>query len=109
MTDFPDRDDLARRALAAGRRGESDPVVVHRLAEIRQQRQLDVDLAVRLAPDHADHRDPYVGDDADGARRSAQIDREEADCLDRGTPRYDLLLASAAAWDRQADELDAVQ
>ena len=75
--------------------------------QLRQLRQLDVDLAVRLAPDHADHRDPYVGDGADGARRSAQIDREEVDCLDHGTPRYDMLLASAAAWDRQADELDA--
>ncbi len=52
------------------------------------------------------HRIPYVGDGADGARRSAQIDLEEADGLDQHDPRRDALLASAARWDQQADDLD---
>lgn len=86
---------------------DHDPLV--EVAAIGLDRQLDVDLAASAVAAEApsDHRDPYVGAGADGARRSAQIDREEADCLDRGTPRYDMLLSSAAAWDRQADELDA--
>ncbi|MDN5768923.1 MAG: hypothetical protein L0H96_24705 [Humibacillus sp.] len=52
-------------------------------------------------------RGPYVGDGADGARRSAQIDREEADCLPLGEAR-DRCLASAQQWDRQARHLDRV-
>jgi hypothetical protein len=53
-----------------------------------------------------DHRDPYVGEGADGARRSAQIDREEADQLEPGTTQYDYVLASAERWDQQARDLD---
>lgn len=52
------------------------------------------------------HRTPYVGDGADGARRSAQIDREEADLLPLLDPRIDELLESASRWDQQASELD---
>ena len=55
------------------------------------------------------HRRPYVEDDPDpvsAARRSAEIDRTEADGYDRDDPRRDAILASAAAWDRQADELE---
>jgi hypothetical protein len=48
-------------------------------------------------------RTPYVGEGAGGARRSAQIDREEADTLDPDDPRRDQLLASAEEWERQAD------
>lgn len=48
------------------------------------------------------HRTPYVGADADGARRSAAIDREEADVLDRTDPRHDQLTASAERWEQQA-------
>lgn len=51
-------------------------------------------------------RNPYVGEGVDGARRSARIDREEADGLDPGEYR-DAVLASAAAWDAQADQLEA--
>jgi len=47
-------------------------------------------------------RRPYVGEGADGARRSAQIDREELELLDRLDPRRDELTASADEWDRQA-------
>lgn len=54
------------------------------------------------------YRVPYVGEGADGARRSAQIDREEADVLPPGEGR-DLLLASAEAWDRQAREDQALE
>lgn len=46
-------------------------------------------------------RTPYVGEGRDGAERSAQIDREEADSLDEG-PRRDAVLTSAARWDAQA-------
>lgn len=51
-------------------------------------------------------RIPYVGDGAAGARRSAQIDLEEADCLDPG-PRKDLALLSAERWIPQAEYLEA--
>lgn len=50
-------------------------------------------------------RIPYVGEGADGARRSAEIDRNEADTLDPGEAR-DACLASAAAWDAQAERLE---
>lgn len=56
----------------------------------------------------AAHREPYVGGGADGARRSARIDREEADGLDRDAPRREECLASARRWDAQADALDRV-
>ena len=51
------------------------------------------------------HRRPYVGEGADGARRSAQIDRDEADV--EGNPeRREALLASAERWDRIASALE---
>lgn len=69
---------------------------------------VEVEEVTTLEPPAQDqHRNPYVGAGADGARRSAQIDREEVDGLDRDDPRRDQLLASADAWDRQAAELDA--
>jgi hypothetical protein len=52
------------------------------------------------------HRQPYVGDGADGARRSAEIDRTEADTLDRTAPGYGRLIASAVRWEAQAAELE---
>ena len=62
--------------------------------------------AARRAAGH--HRIPYVGDGADGARRSAQIDREEADGLDLEDPRHTERLESAHRWDLQAEELEAL-
>ena len=53
-------------------------------------------------------RDPYVGEGADGCRRSAAIDRSEADGLDPG-PYRDTVLASAAAWEQQAEQLEAAE
>ncbi len=50
-------------------------------------------------------RAPYVGTCAGGARRSAQIDREEADVLPGGAARDDRLV-SAEQWERQADWFD---
>lgn len=50
-------------------------------------------------------RRPYVGEGADGARRSAQIDRDEAATLEPGERRQ-ALMASAARWDRIARELE---
>lgn len=52
------------------------------------------------------HRRPYVGEGADGARRSAEIDRSEADGFDRDDPWRDERLASAEQWDAQAVDLD---
>jgi hypothetical protein len=51
-------------------------------------------------------REPYVGDGADGARRSSQIDLEEADCLPPGAAR-DAALLSAERWALQAERLEA--
>lgn len=56
--------------------------------------------------DHRDWRRPYVGDGADGARRSAAIDRDELDTLDRDDPRWDTIAESAERWDAQAKALD---
>lgn len=53
-------------------------------------------------------RNPYVGEGADGARRSAAIDRSEADGLDPG-PYRDAVLASAARWEDHAAELEAAE
>lgn len=55
------------------------------------------------------HRNPYVGAGADGARRSANVDLEEADTLDRTDPRRDELIASAARWVNQATELELAE
>lgn len=52
-------------------------------------------------------RFPYVGEGLNGARRSAQIDREEADGLDLTDPRYTQAMASAARWDEQAARIIA--
>jgi hypothetical protein len=54
---------------------------------------------------HPDRR-PYVGTGSDGARRSAAIDRSEADGLHRDDPRRRELLDSADEWDRQAEVID---
>ena len=64
----------------------------------------------RVALDHqapGGHRRPYVGEGADGARRSAEIDRNEADTYDRDDARRDAALASAERWEAQAAELEA--
>lgn len=55
------------------------------------------------------HRIPYVGEGADGARRSANIDRSEAETFDSVTQadRIVACLESAARWEAQADQLDA--
>jgi predicted lipid-binding transport protein (Tim44 family) len=52
------------------------------------------------------YRHPYVGEGADGARRSAQIDREEADGLDADDQRRATLLESAARWEEQAEAIE---
>lgn len=53
-------------------------------------------------------RNPYVGAGADGARRSGYIDLSEADTLDPGE-RKDELLLSAERWFLQAEQLEAAQ
>lgn len=53
-------------------------------------------------------RDPYVGEGADGARRSGYIDLSEADTLDPGA-RKDELLLSAERWFLQAEQQEAAQ
>ena len=52
-------------------------------------------------------RIPYVGRGAQGARRSAEIDRSEAECLARDDERRDELLLSAERWIMQAELLEA--
>jgi len=47
-------------------------------------------------------RQPYVGAGEDGCRRSAQIDRGQADALSWGSERKDELYASAERWEDQA-------
>lgn len=49
-------------------------------------------------------RRPYVGSGVSGARRSAQIDREEAD-VEPNEERRALLLESARQWEEQADRI----
>lgn len=49
-------------------------------------------------------RRPYVGSGSSGARRSAQIDREEAD-VEPNEERRAMLLESARQWDEQADRI----
>jgi hypothetical protein len=54
----------------------------------------------------AGHRNPYIGSGSEGARPSAQIDREEADTYDAADRRRTHALASAEAWTAQAEELE---
>ncbi|HSE44883.1 MAG TPA: hypothetical protein VLA89_06100 [Gemmatimonadales bacterium] len=53
----------------------------------------------------ADHgwRNPYVGSGADGARRSANIDRDELDTLDTDDPRREAIEESIRRWEDQAE------
>lgn len=87
----------------------TDPL--SRIHAIRDARTLDAAVADLARPawpaPGRPARHPYVGEGSDGARRSAEIDREEADGLDRDDPRYGLLLTSAAEWDAQAREEEA--
>lgn len=56
-----------------------------------------------------EHRRPYVGQGADGARRSAEIDRNEIDTLDLNDPQQaehaNYLRASISRWEQQAAAL----
>lgn len=56
-----------------------------------------------------EHRPPYVGEGADGARRSALIDLDEAATFDRDDPRREERIASAAQWSRQARRLEELE
>ncbi len=56
--------------------------------------------------DFRDWRRPYVGEGSDGARRSAAIDLDELDTLDRDDPRWDSIAESAERWDAQAAALE---
>jgi hypothetical protein len=99
MTNMPTVGELLTRIDALTTRLAAGDEVTR----IRTRRLLDgarADLARARAV--FAHRDPYVGSGADGARRSAEIDRTEADCLDRTDPRYVRLLESAADWEAQA-------
>lgn len=60
-----------------------------------------------MIPVREGHRNPYVGAGADGARRSAQIDREERDTLDAADPRHGVLEQGARRWEEQAASLEA--
>lgn len=60
----------------------------------------------RLADMTAGDRRPYVGAGAEGARRSAQIDREELDTLAKTDPRRPELEDSERRWLDQAARLE---
>ena len=75
-----------------------------RLAEQRGQAQGDAAPAEVTAAGGQPRPTPYAGAGADGALRSAQIDREEADTLVPDDARRAELLASAERWERQAAE-----
>jgi hypothetical protein len=62
-----------------------------------------------MTPDRL--REPYVGHGADGARRSAEVCRTEADSLDkvRDASRIVDLLDQAAHFDAQAARLEAAR
>lgn len=74
------------------------------------------DVSAGQPEKRAGHRIPYVGEGADGARRSAEIDRSEVDSLPTGPhqPGYSeateerkaALLASVERWEQQAAELE---
>jgi hypothetical protein len=64
---------------------------------------LDYVLEGVPAPGDEPDRRPYVGDGAEGALRSAQIDREESYTLERTDQRVAELEASARRWERQAE------
>lgn len=72
---------------------------------------LDLDAAVEAPPEPEplEDRRPYVGTGADGARRSAQIDREERDTLPAGAERRDELEESARRWEAQAERIERDQ
>ena len=53
------------------------------------------------------HRRPNVGEGADGARRSAEVDRSEADTHLIGSPAWQYCRDSAERWEAQAAALDA--
>lgn len=106
--DLPRRDVTERLeslGLLKATEGVPYPLSFDRQLTDAGRRQLAVEAA-RRGWSLPWHRPPYVGDGADGARRSAEIDRTEADGLDRRDPRVEQLLASAAAWDAQAAELE---
>lgn len=68
----------------------------------------DADLTRRIVATRdavGPHRRPYVGDGVDGARRSAEIDRTEADTYPTGSDARDRCLRSAIRWEQQADDL----
>lgn len=75
------------------------------IAELEVE-EADERVETELAAEPSAHREPYVGTGADGARRSAEIDRSEADGYDRGDPRINERLMSAERWELQAADLE---
>lgn len=56
-----------------------------------------------------DHRRPYVGEGASGARRSAMLDEDEALTYPQNSDERLRLLDSARRWRRQAAELERTE
>jgi hypothetical protein len=61
---------------------------------------------VEPKPDLVGYREPHVGTGSDGARRSAEIDRTEAETVHAGSARWYELMGSAAKWEVQAGWLE---
>lgn len=111
------------RAMAHRGMGEDGQVIDAEVVEpgpramagsVDAQRETGVDVTDPAT--YPQDRRPYVGEGAEGCRASAQIDREEADTLPSGPhqpgwseaveERRAALMASAIAWDDQANALD---
>lgn len=56
-----------------------------------------------------EHRKPYIGEGADGARRSAAVDAEQADMLAWNDPAREGLHASAQRWLEQARRVEEAE
>lgn len=80
-----------------------DPITEDLIADRAAKAERGFRVPARTPP----IRDPYVGEGADGARRSAQIDREEAETLPKTDARRTVLELSARRWDDQAAFLEA--
>jgi hypothetical protein len=76
----------------------------------RTEEDYEAEVAELVRQRQRTQRRPYVGEGADGYRRSAQIDREELDSLDHRDPvdlhRGRVIAVSAAAWERLAEEAE---
>jgi hypothetical protein len=90
---------------------EPEPFVVEAVLDMtldtsRWEAALARPVEPKPVPDLVGYREPYVGTGSDGARRSAEIDRTEAETVHAGSARWYELMGSAAKWEVQAGWLE---